>query len=123
MGPEDVRTRLREYGEQIRALLADVERDVQRGVALTPPVRSRLQAFAERLNGDLLELYDRQRRPGLTELEAAYLLPVVARLRDLVRGLGALRDADAALHRLRSAATAAAGRAPAATETGVTKRG
>jgi hypothetical protein len=104
MTPRDVHRRLAEYDAELRALCVCVERDAGAGGALCADALARLRTFVERLNADLLQLYERAREPGLTEAEGAVLLPVVEQLRDLLRGIGGLRDSAAAARRLRSAA-------------------
>jgi hypothetical protein len=93
----------------VRAFLDGLERDAAAGRPLSAAMRARLQAFVERLNRDLVELYERDRVHELDGAERDVLLPAVEQLRDLLRGVGATRETAVAVRRLRSAAAAVAG--------------
>jgi hypothetical protein len=108
MTPREVHRRLAEYDAELRALCVRVEHDAASGGALCADALARLRTLVERLNADLLRLYERARAPGLTEAEGTVLLPVVEQLRDLLRGVGGLRDSAIAARRLRNAAAALA---------------
>jgi hypothetical protein len=108
MGTRSVRARLAEYEKNVRAFLEGLERDAAVGRPLSAPMRVRLQAFVERLNRDLVELYERDRADDLDGAERDVLLPAVEQLRDLLRGIGTAREPAAAVRRLRSAAAAVA---------------
>jgi hypothetical protein len=99
-----IRASLRQYESELRALVAGVESDVAAGRTLSPALRLRLQTFVERLNRDLLGLYERERAAALSPDERDLLLPVVEQVRDLLRSVGATRNSGAAAQRLRSAA-------------------
>jgi hypothetical protein len=108
MASRDIRFRLRQYETELRALVNGVEADVAAGRALSPALRLRLQSFVERLNHDLLHLYERG--TALSPDERELLLPAVERVRDLLRSVGAARNSGAAAQRLRSAAAVVARR-------------
>lgn len=103
MASRDIPSRLRWYETELHALVAGVEADVAAGRSLSPALRLRLQAFVERLNHDLLHLYERERVAALARDERELLLPVVEQVRDLLRNVGASRNSGAAAQRLRTA--------------------
>jgi hypothetical protein len=107
MASRDIRISLRQYESELRALVTGVESDVAAGRTLSPALRLRLQSFVERLNRDLLGLYERG--DALSSDERERLLPVVERVRDLLRSVGATRNSGAAAQRLRSAAAVVCG--------------
>lgn len=108
MASRDIRLRLRQYETELRALVAGVEADVAAGRALSPALRLRLQSFVERLNHDLLHLYECERAATLAQDERELLLPIVEQVRDLLRSVGASRNSGAAAQRLRTAAAVVA---------------
>lgn len=104
MVSREIQVSLRQYESELRALVAGVESDVAAGRTLSPALRLRLQSFVERLNRDLLGLYERERGAALSPDERELLLPVVEQIRDLLRSVGATRNSGAAAQRLRTAA-------------------
>jgi hypothetical protein len=104
MVSREIQASLRQYESELRALVAGVESDVAAGRTLSPALRLRLQSFVERLNRDLLGLYERERGAALSPDERELLLPVVEQIRDLLRSVGATRNSGAAAQRLRTAA-------------------
>jgi hypothetical protein len=106
MGPRTVRARLKDYEQHVRGLLELIERDAANGRPIGATLRLRLRTFVERLNRDLLELYESERSGELSPAQRDVLLPTVAELRNLLRGLDTLREPGAAVRRLRTAAAA-----------------
>lgn len=106
MGPRHVRARLNEYEQHVRALLDLLERDAAKGRLLGAAARARLRSFVERLNRDLVELYSLDASGELSPAQREVLLPAVAELRNLLRGLDGLREPAAAVRRLHTAAAA-----------------
>lgn len=90
----------------MRGLLDLIEPDAANERPIGANVRTRLRAFVERLNRDLLELYESERAGDLSPDQRDVLLPAVAELRNLLRGLDSLREPAAAVRRLRTAVAA-----------------
>jgi hypothetical protein len=108
MGRVDVRKSLRAYETELRALVRAAAAAAGSGVPLTPVLRARYQALIERVNADLLALYERARQNALSGDERTILLPATEELRNRLRGVGGARDPETVTERLRAAVAAVA---------------